>query len=343
MPDVAERYRDNLARSLIGIARDVQARVHEGLVARGHGGLRPSFGPLLSTVREEGRTLSAVAAELGVSGQAASQLVNAAEAAGYLTRRQNPGDGRSKLVAPTPRGRMLIEDGIALIVATERDYRERIGASAYRRFSEALALLHAGIVRADRAAREPAHRSIGVLPEIALTIERELMAAARKRGHRGLKMVFAQVIPQIGPDGARVHQIAREQRVSRQAISAIVRELVALGYLERHADPSDGRGVVYALSEAGEALVRDSVLAFDAMEGRFRRVLGAERLADLERTGGRLFRALNLEAEVFAGSPEGAAEPDVRALASRLRNRLGPGQTERLAAFLGAREKEKGS
>ena len=55
MRSVAPRYRENLARHLIGISRDLEGRVREALTARGHRGLRPSFGPLLSLVRDEGR------------------------------------------------------------------------------------------------------------------------------------------------------------------------------------------------------------------------------------------------------------------------------------------------
>ncbi len=341
MRRVAPRYRDNLARHLIGISRDLQGRVRESLVERGHRGLRPSYGPLLSLVRDEGRALSALAAELAVSVQAASQLVKGAEAAGYLTRRPNPADRRSKLVAPTRRGRALIEDGVEIILASEADYAAQVGAPAYRRFTRALAALYRGLalpVHSDPVLIARASHSVGVLPPIALYLERELMRATSARGHGGLKMAFGQVLPLIGPEGGHIHEIARVQRVSRQAISAISQELEGLGYLERRPDPRDRRGVVLVLTRAGAALIRDSVAAVDDLEKRFRAVLGARRLEALTQVARDLYRALRLEAEIFESAP--ARRPgrhDVSRLASRLRRSLGRGDTERLAALLGRR------
>ena len=127
------------------------------------------------------------------------------------------------------------------------------------------------------------------------------------------------------------------QRVSRQAISAITQELEGLGYLERRPDPRDRRGVVLGLSRAGEALIRDSVAACDAMEARFGRLIGARRLGQLARGAHELYHALHLEEEIFEPQPAARARPDVQRLARRLRRRLDAGERERLATLLGRR------
>jgi hypothetical protein len=55
---VWRRYRANVARHLIGVARDLQARVLESLRDdHGYEGLRPSLGPFLSLVWLEGRSI----------------------------------------------------------------------------------------------------------------------------------------------------------------------------------------------------------------------------------------------------------------------------------------------
>ena len=115
------RYRDNLARHLIGISRDLQSRVMQRLGQDlGYAALRPSFGPFLSLIWDGGRPLTAIAGELAISNQACSQLANHAETAGYLERRPNPRDRRSKLVVLTARGRALVETGIARHVQGDR-------------------------------------------------------------------------------------------------------------------------------------------------------------------------------------------------------------------------------
>jgi hypothetical protein len=81
------RYRNNAARHLIGISRDLQARLMRRLCEEhGYRGLRPSLGPILSLIWIEGRPLTAIASQLAISKQACSQLANVAERAGYLER-----------------------------------------------------------------------------------------------------------------------------------------------------------------------------------------------------------------------------------------------------------------
>ncbi len=137
------RYRDNVARHLIGIARDFQGRVMSHLSDdRGYGGLRPSLGPLLSLVWLEGRGLNAIASQLAISPQACSQLVNLAEGAGYLERKPDPQDGRSKVVGFTPQGRSLVEHAVGIIREIESEYTELVGRAPYRRFTAALSALN---------------------------------------------------------------------------------------------------------------------------------------------------------------------------------------------------------
>ncbi len=136
----SSRYRDNVARHLIGVSRDLQSRVRRSLGEDcGYPGLRPSFGPFLSLIWDEGRPLTAIASELAISKQACSQLANLVEAAGYLERRRNPEDRRSKLVMLTSRGRALVEEGVQIILESESEYAALVGTGAYRRFTRALA------------------------------------------------------------------------------------------------------------------------------------------------------------------------------------------------------------
>ena len=106
------RYRGNVARHLIGISRDLESRVVRSLDEDGgYQGLRPSFGPLLSLLWDEGQPLTVIADELAISKQACSQLANLVQEAGYVERMPNPQDRRSKVVSLTERGRSLVEEG----------------------------------------------------------------------------------------------------------------------------------------------------------------------------------------------------------------------------------------
>ena len=345
------RYRSNLARHLMGVSRDLQSRVMHSLSEElGYRGLRPSFGPLLSLLWDEARPLTAIAAELAISNQACSQLASLAQAAGYLERRPNPDDRRSKLVMLTSRGRALLEQGIRIVLESESEYQVLVGPRSYRRFTAALAALYQGLAlpaHADSVLTSRASQSIGVLPLVSVKLQQVLMEATIARGHAGLKMSHAQVLPIIGPEGARIHEIARIQRVSRQAISATSQDLEALGYLQRQPDPRDRRGVVLRLTSRGEWLIADSVAALDELERRFRDIVGGTGLADLQRVALDLYYALHLEAEIveaeigqqaLAHDTQGRklerGERDIEQLATRLRHWLGGGDAARLVAAL---------
>ena len=126
--DTWSRYRDNLARHLIGISRDFQSRLRESLTHEyGFGGLRLSFAPLVAMIWSGGRPLGDVAATLGISTQAASQLANLIEEAGYLVRIPNPRDRRGVVLAFTPRGVALIEDAVAALDELDRAFFEILG------------------------------------------------------------------------------------------------------------------------------------------------------------------------------------------------------------------------
>jgi DNA-binding MarR family transcriptional regulator len=337
---------------LIGISRDLQSRLMRRLGdEHGYQGLRPSFGPLLSLIWIEGRPLTAVAAQLAISKQACSQLANLAERAGYLERRPDPQDRRSKVVMLSARGRKLIEDAVAIILESESEYADLVGEPAYRRFTASLGSLYKGLgipTHFDSALAATAEESVGVLPLIAVRIQQDLMQATTARGHVGLKMSHGQVLPLIGPEGARIHEIARVQRVSRQAISATCQDLEALGYLRREPDPRDRRGAVLQLTVRGTRLIRDSVASLDGLDRSFRDILGNKRTEQLERVARDLYQALHLEEEIFESSAGRQAEAkpkggrraedsgdDIRDLATSLRRKLGSRDAARLAALLG--------
>ncbi|MBW2423582.1 MAG: MarR family transcriptional regulator [Deltaproteobacteria bacterium] len=345
------RYRDNLARHLIGISRDFQSRLRQSLSDEcGFGDLRLSFGPLISMIWSEGRPLNELAEALGISSQAASQLANLVEEAGYLERCPNPRDRRSKLLTLTPRGQELVAEGIRIIRETDCEYAALAGTAPYRAFTAALVELFQGLglqTNGEPALPDHASGSIAVLTLLTERVQRDLMEATAARGHRGLKMSHGQVLPLIGPEGGRIHEMARIQRVSRQAISTTTRDLESLGYLAREPDPRDRRGVVLTLTSRGVSLIEDAVCALDDLERDFLEILGEKRLTDLRHVARDLYYALDLEAGVFEGGAESRAPVragksvlgrrsgrEIEELAERLQRWLGNEDAGRLAAVL---------
>ncbi|MER6983111.1 MarR family winged helix-turn-helix transcriptional regulator [Streptomyces carpinensis] len=93
-----------LSAGLLAVAGDLTQRIHEGVVARGFEGLRPAHGFAFARLAPDGATVTELAAHLGVTKQAASQLVDEIVRKGYAERRPHPGDARARLVVLTERG-----------------------------------------------------------------------------------------------------------------------------------------------------------------------------------------------------------------------------------------------
>ncbi len=78
--------------------------IQAGVAARGFTDVRPAHGFAFARLAPGGATVSELAAHLGVTRQAAAQLVDELVAKGYVERRRHPDDGRAQLVVLTERG-----------------------------------------------------------------------------------------------------------------------------------------------------------------------------------------------------------------------------------------------
>jgi DNA-binding MarR family transcriptional regulator len=94
----------NLTALVLAAGNALVDGIHEGVVARGFTDLRPAHGFAFVRLAPSGATVSDLAAHLGVTRQAASQLVDELVAKGYVERRPHPDDGRARLVVLTERG-----------------------------------------------------------------------------------------------------------------------------------------------------------------------------------------------------------------------------------------------
>lgn len=93
-----------LSAALLAAAGDLTQRINDGVVARGFREVRPMHGYAFARLAPDGATVTELAAHLGVTKQAASQLVEELVRKGYVERRPHPGDARARLVVLTERG-----------------------------------------------------------------------------------------------------------------------------------------------------------------------------------------------------------------------------------------------
>jgi len=121
----------------------IRAELFARLAERGHDQIRPCHRALLGYLDDAGVRLTELAALLDQPKQYAGRLVDELEALGYVERRPDPHDRRSKLIVPTDRGRDEQRQADLILAAIEDRHAARIGADAYaefRRLLRALAL-----------------------------------------------------------------------------------------------------------------------------------------------------------------------------------------------------------
>jgi DNA-binding MarR family transcriptional regulator len=103
-------------------------------------------------------------------------------------------------------------------------------------------------------------------------------------GLAGLRLLHAPVlIPLIG-GGRRASDLADVLGVSRQAVAQVIALLERDGYVERLADPGDGRAKLICLTRRGRQALRVLRATSLAQEREWEAALGADRLADFRET-----------------------------------------------------------
>ena len=119
-----------LLRLLIRVSQVETMDLVERLHTRGHGTVQRAHIAVLGNIHTEGTRLVELARRLGVTRQAASQMVQQIERKGFLERTEDPDDGRAVLVRHTPAGRALLLDALSLMDEIETGYAELVGTKA---------------------------------------------------------------------------------------------------------------------------------------------------------------------------------------------------------------------
>ncbi|MEV6773996.1 MarR family transcriptional regulator [Nocardia sp. NPDC051030] len=97
-------HAQDLPLLLLAAAAEVTDAIHQGTVEAGFTDIRPSHGFAFVRMAPAGATVVEIAEHLGVTKQAASQLVDELVKKGYAERNPHPRDARAKLITLTERG-----------------------------------------------------------------------------------------------------------------------------------------------------------------------------------------------------------------------------------------------
>jgi DNA-binding MarR family transcriptional regulator len=110
-----------------------------------------------------------------------------------------------------------------------------------------------------------------------------LMARVAARGFEGMTPAFAALIPLLDARGARPSVLAQQAGVSKQAMSQLIREIEARGYIEQVPDPTDTRAKIVRLNKRGVALRQTCAVVRQELQALAKTAFGEKRVAALRR------------------------------------------------------------
>jgi DNA-binding MarR family transcriptional regulator len=128
-----------LAMNVLATASRVIEQIQDGLVRRGFHDVRPAHGFAFVRISHGDATVLDVAEHLGVTKQAASQLVEQLVQRGYVTRVADPSDARRRLLALTARGRACTRAAEASAAEAVTAWQGELGVDGTRRLARLLA------------------------------------------------------------------------------------------------------------------------------------------------------------------------------------------------------------
>lgn len=125
---------------------------------------------------------------------------------------------------------------------------------------------------------------IRLLSLAAQQLNDRILQAQHDRGFTDIRNAHGTVFANVPPEGIRLTELAKRAGMTKQAMSELVVDMEALGYLVRTPDPDDGRARLIAFSDRGWEAINYALDAFDGMEAQLGETLGVKRVAELRRT-----------------------------------------------------------
>ncbi len=123
---------------LLAAAAEITQAVHAGVTAAGFTDIRPTHGFAFVRMAPDGATVGEIAEHLGVTKQAASQLVDELVSKGYADRNPHPRDARARLITLTDRGWACTRAADAALAEFTQTWSDTLGAATLTQVGTAL-------------------------------------------------------------------------------------------------------------------------------------------------------------------------------------------------------------
>lgn len=130
--------------------------------------------------------------------------------------------------------------------------------------------------------------SLGVLLFIPYRhLEQRILDAVIAAGYP-ITLAQARLFQRVDPGGSRLTRLAESAQMTKQAAGFLVDQLERQGYLERVADPSDGRARLVRITPRGYDVIAVATERQSAIEAEWTRHLGQQTIDQVRRALARL-------------------------------------------------------
>ena len=123
---------------------------------------------------------------------------------------------------------------------------------------------------------------LGILLAVAArSINEEVFHRLAAEGETVVRPAHVPVFAGLHAEGSHITDLAASAGFSRQAMSALVRDMESAGYVRTEPDPADRRAVLVLLTDRGAEFCRAAVRISRTVTDEWRTRLGDDRLSQL--------------------------------------------------------------
>src|SRR5215212_8107329 len=120
-----------------------------------------------------------------------------------------------------------------------------------------------------------------LMVETSRALERLLHEGLWEVGYGDVRPAHYAVFRYLGPEGSRVTELAEAAGMTKQSMGELVDYLERCRYVERRADPRDGRAKIVVPTEKGRRGIEAAAERIAEIEAELEGRMGNERLEDL--------------------------------------------------------------
>jgi len=275
-------YCNNLFRQLAYIHRHIHENLNDRLEAVGYKGVKMSFIDIIPYIDRKGTRLVDLVEMHQLPKPSMARLINEVHRQGYIEKRQNRSDARSKSLFISRKGATLINDAVEISTEVSNTMGQLLPGRSFSEFRKlvskcfhALNLSYPGAKQYTLPSRNKKAYALQIqLNSITHHIELNLYKDNLESGFEDLQNHYRVVLGNISHEGTTISEIARRENINKQNISDICQKLVNNHYLERIPDERDKRSHQLRFAKRGRAMITHSVKNLLQIEGKIKEHMG---------------------------------------------------------------------